>query len=195
MTRDLEGYLAWSTVRIDAVESFNGQTPRPEDESIIIDVFEVQPQLVQRAIEEVATAHAAGKITWAWSALRARLERGAQALRDSAVDVGSERTRRVAAAERWLENAGVHYDRQEHVEAELFGDEFGTRGILGDYRDDEALVERMLTRWHELRPRGERAELEAEAYMRRCAQERKQRDDDLRELKRKTLEELAHMHE
>lgn len=195
MANDLDGYLAWSTVRLDAVDSFGGQTPRPEDEATIIEIFELQPQYVRRAIEEIAAAHANGRVTWAWSALRARLERGAQAIRDAHVDVGSERARRVAAAERWLENAGVHYDRQELVEAELFGDEFGTRGILGAYSDDEHLVERMLTRWHELRPRGIAAEEAHEAYMRRCSADRQRRADDLRALKRKTLDELAHAYD
>lgn len=192
----LDGYLEWSTVRLDAVDSFGGQTPRPEDESTIIEIFESQPQLVRRAIEEVARAHADGRITWAWSALRARLERGAQALRDAHVDVGSERSRRVAAADRWLENAGLHYDREELVERELFGDpELGTSGLLEDYADDAALIERMLNRWHELRPRGVAAEQEHEAYMLRCRTDAAKRREDLRALKRKTLDELAHAHD
>lgn len=192
MTANLEDALVWSAIRSDAVESFRGQTPRPEDEAPIIDLFELNPQLVQRAIADIAAAVAAGKITWAWSALRARLERGARAVREATADVTSERSTRVAAAERRIENELVHYDRADHVRAELFGDpDLGTSGILEPYAGDPDLEHRMLTRWRELRPRGILAEQQADAWNRAAAAGRRQILDLKHAAAKRTLDDLA----
>ena len=191
---DLEQHLVWTAIRADAIDTFGGQTPRPEDEAPIIDAFESHPLLVRRGILEVGEALAAGKITWAWSALRARLERGQQALREATVDVGKGRARAVTAAEAWLENAGVHYDRPELVEAELFGDDFGSRGILGNYRDDHDLRRRMLDTWHDLRPRGEQAERDAEAWAATCRHGARAIAELRKQAEQQTLAELTDAH-
>lgn len=184
----IEQSAVWSSIRSDTIETFNGQTPRPEDESPIIDVFEINPQMVMRAIEETAAALNAGKITWAWSVLRARLEKGAAAIREATVDVTTTRTKAIANAERWLENAGLHYDRADHVEADLFGDEFAS-GRLRDH-DDPALRERLLDKWAELRPRGEQAEADHHAYMARVVADRKRTAELVDQAKRETLDHL-----
>jgi hypothetical protein len=160
--------LNWVAVRTDTIDRFQGQTPRPEDEAPIIDVFEQHPALVLRAIDETAQALAASKITWAWSVLKARLERGTTALREATVDTGSERTRRIRKAKLFIENAGLHYDRQEHIEAELFGDDYA-RGPLTDYRDDPKLKAELIDHWRQQRPRGIQAEIDFEAWNAKCA--------------------------
>ena len=159
--------LAWSTIRNDTIDRFQGQTPRPDDEAPIIDVFEVHPQLVLRAIDETADALNTGKITWAWSILRSRLERGTEALREATVDTGSERQKRIRNAKTWINNAGLHYEHEHHVEAELFGDDY-SRGPLTDY-DDPKLRAELIAYWREQRPRGEQAERDFEAWNAKCA--------------------------
>jgi hypothetical protein len=160
--------LAWTATRTDTIDRFNGQTPRPEDETLIIDVFEQHPQLVLRAIDETASALAENKITWAWSVLRSRLERGSQALREATVNTGSEKQRRITRAKQWIDNAGIHYDRWSHVHAELFGD--SPRGRLLDYRDDDHLQGELHAYWNEQRPRGEQAEADHPEWNRRCGE-------------------------
>jgi hypothetical protein len=192
----LDSSLSWSTIRADAVETFRGQTPRPDDEAAIIDIFETQPQLVQHELDQVARSLADGKITYPWSALRARLERRTTALREATVDVTTDRARRIRNAEQWLENAGLHYDLEHHVAGELFGDpDLGTSGLLSDYANDDELRDRMLAKWRELRPRGEQAEHDHETYMQRQVEQSRRRRELELAAKRKTLEQLAHAHD
>lgn len=159
--------LAWTAVRADTIDRFHGQTPRPEDEAPIIDVFEQHPQLVLRAIDETAKALDDGKVTWAWSVLRARLERGTTAIREATADTSNERARRIRNAENWIRNAGIHYDLDRDIEAELFGDDI-TRGRLHDYRNDQQLRTRLLELWHQQRPRGIQAERDHLEWAAKC---------------------------
>lgn len=132
----------WTELRDQTIDRFNGQTPRPEDEGPIIDAYEQHPTMVMRAIDEVADQLAENKITWAWSVLRSRLERGSQPVREATPQTGAEKTKRITNAERFIHNAGRHYD-QPAVEDELFGE----RGLLKDYAKDDTLRARMLAVW------------------------------------------------
>ncbi len=155
--------LTWAATRTNTIDRFNGQTPRPKDEAPIIDVFEQHPALVLRAIDETEAALNAGKITWAWSILRARLERSTTAFRDATADTSSERTRRIRNAEAWIHNAGIHYDRQDQLKAELFGDDFAT-GRLQDLNLTAAQRTELVDHWREHRPRGIEAEAAHETW-------------------------------
>lgn len=160
--------LTWSAIRADTVDRFHGQTPRPDDEAAIIDLFEIHPQLVTRAIDEMVVALNDGKVRYPWSALKARLERGTNAVRDVTVDTRGEKAKRIKAAEQWIHNAGLHYDLERHVTAELFGDELGG-GMLRDYANDQALRTRLIALWkHERETRGIPAEQAAQTYADKC---------------------------
>jgi len=154
--------LVWSAIRADTIDRFHGQTPRAEDEAPIIDLFEAHPQLVLNAIDETATALDEGKITWAWSILRTRLERGQQAVREATANTGSSKAKAVERAKQWIENAGLHFDREDHVGAELFGDEYA-RGPLTSFDTPELRAE-LAAYWQSQRPRGVQAEHDHEAW-------------------------------
>jgi len=154
--------LVWSAIRADTIDRFHGQTPRPEDETTIIDIFESHPELVLRAIDETAKALDDGKITWAWSVVRSRLERGQQAIREATADPVANKAKAVERAKAWIRNAGLHYDRADHVEAELFGDDYA-KGRLTAYAS-AALRQELIDYWQEQRPRGEQAEQDHEAW-------------------------------
>jgi hypothetical protein len=159
----MDSSYVWSELRDRALRAFAGQTPRPEDEAAIIEVFERHPMLVEHAISEVGDELARGEIRWAWSILRSRVERGAVPAREAVPD---DRTRdgRVAQARQWMHAAGIHYAQESELEDELFGE----RGRLHLWRNDLALVSEMLGLWRQVRPQGVRVEQEAviraEAY-------------------------------
>jgi hypothetical protein len=148
--------LDWPTVREQTIRRFAGDLPLAETEDAIVAVFEQQPLAVLRAIDEVAEQVVAGKVRSGWAVLRKRLE-GATEPRSDIVVEADEREARVAAAEAWLRHAGLHFDREQEVVEELFGE----RGRLHPYEDDELLRERILRLWREQRPRGVQVEREA----------------------------------
>lgn len=156
---DLLTDLEWSTVRQQAIDEFNGELPRADTEAAIIDVFELAPRAVTRAITETAGSLQRGEIRSGWAILRTRLEQRAQPVRDVHVKGVDERARRISQAEQWLRTCGIHFDRDSEVEDELFGD----RGLLRAWADDIALKGRMLTAWRtEHRPTGEQLEHDAD---------------------------------
>ena len=75
---------------------------------------------------------------------RCGLERGQHPVREVVVDLANELAKAEAAAERWLANAGCHFDQESEVVAELFD-----RGPLRGFRTVK-LERRMLDRWAEL---------------------------------------------
>lgn len=154
MIEQLE-YL-WTDLRDEAVSAFGGQTPRPEDEAAIVEIFERQPALVKRAIGETAAGFQQGQFRWGWSVLRSRIERAVVAPRE-AVGRDTGRERRVVKAEQWMRTVGLHFDRPAEIRTELFDH----NGILNEHDDDDALVERMLDLWRELRTKGEKVEADA----------------------------------
>lgn len=145
--------LHWLTLRDRAIQAFAGELPNAHTEQDLIDAFQVNPLAVSRSLDDVAGQYAAGKARSGWAVWRSR----ALAVHSSssvAADVGSDRDARIAKAEAWVRNAGVHYDREAEVEDELFG----CLGMLRDYASDELLRERLLRLWRERRPAGERCE-------------------------------------
>ena len=103
------------------------------------------PQAVVQSARELVGAVLAGEVKWGWSTLRSRLERGRHPVREVVVDPANEQAKAEAAAERWLANAGCHFDQESEVVAELFD-----RGPLRGFRTVE-LEHQVLDRWVELR--------------------------------------------
>jgi hypothetical protein len=143
----------WREVRERAVRLFGGDVPHPQVEADVLEVFERSPALVVAAIEHVGRQVAAGTVRSGWAVLRAHLARSSTA---GAVVADDEREReqQVAAAERWLRNAGVMLDRESEVDEALFGE----HGRLRAWAGGEQLRERLLELWHAERPRGEQVE-------------------------------------
>src|SRR5262245_55233884 len=100
--------LAWPGVRDQAIRSCDGELPNPDTEDDVIAVFEKQPLVVVRAMNEIADQVAAGKVRSGWAVLRKRLEGATEARSDVTIEI-DEREARVASAELWVTNAGVHY--------------------------------------------------------------------------------------
>lgn len=140
----------WTIVRAEIADNFGGQLPRADDEQAIIDMFETMPQTVIRVASEVASQVQSGKVTWGWSALKARLERGANASRNIIVQGGNRgREQRVAIAEQWMRAAGLHFPNTSEVLDELFDTQ---QSILADFATDQPLRERMTNLYEELQP-------------------------------------------
>jgi hypothetical protein len=160
------GYV-WTELRDSAIRAFAGQTPRADDEKRIVDVFVRQPQLVQRAVDGIAAALAAGRIKWAWSALRSRVEADMTAAVEAVADGKIDRAGAIVHAERYLRRVGFHFVTAEQVLDELFGERSGPRGGPGPlyaFAGDADIEQRMLDLWRELEP--VRLEVEAAAVER-----------------------------
>lgn len=141
----------WAVVRESAIEKFR-EAPGTAVESEILKRFAERPALVVREIDRVSQAVAAGQVRSGWAVLRSRLS-GAFDGPELVVIDPSERERRIEAAERWLRNAGRHFDRAVEVVDELFDGPGGDRRtpLLSPWAQDEALRTRMLGNWEELR--------------------------------------------
>jgi hypothetical protein len=154
----------WGAVRQKAVAGFGGETPSAQLEQDVIQHFLEDPLLVIEEIGRVAAEMAAGRdIRSGWAILKSRLDRAAAqpGSEITAEDTGRkakvEREKRIRNAERWIRNAGIHFDRAREVEDELFGDV----GKLRAYAEDDQLRQRLLDLWRQERPRGVRTEVEA----------------------------------
>jgi hypothetical protein len=159
----------WAQIREQAIDAFNGETPGAQLEQDILEHFTTDPERVTRAIHRIADQHQRKPVDSCWAVLRADLKRTAQA-NVVASDVAG-RNRRIENAKRWIDNAGIHYDLQRHVEAELFGDDHG-RGTLHDY-DTPQLRAELIDYWHAARPRGVQAEHDHLAWAAKCKQDAK----------------------
>lgn len=159
----------WSETREQAVTAFLGETPGAQLEQDIIEHFTDDPERVLRTISRIADQHQRKPFDSCWAVLRADLKRTAQA--NVVADASASRARHIANAERWVANAGLHYDRWADVEADLFGDDH-QRGRLSDY-DTPELRRQLHDTWLEQRPRGEQAERDHEAWAERCKASRK----------------------
>lgn len=159
---------SWSDLYDKATRAFCN-TPRPQDEQAILDVFMTNPTLVARQVDEIGKAVHDGKVTYGWSALASRLAKGQTS--DIRVDDRSERDKLIRGVERWIGNAGYHFDREEEIEAELFGDvgrlrEWGqyvpaTPTTPAVFTGDQVLRERLLGQWREVKARGVKASADA----------------------------------
>jgi len=149
--------LDWHTEYARALAAFGFDTPSPTLEQDILDAFQEHPQAVSNAITKIGKAYQAGKIHSPWGALKAEIPK--QIDHTIRVGDGNERNRMIAAAERWLSNAGHMYDRWAEIDDELFGDrEFAKGCTLHPWRRDKALRERMSALWIEVRTIGEQIE-------------------------------------
>lgn len=120
-----------------------GLTPRQYTE-----VQEADPQLVEVWLEAVSRDGVSNPAAWFLTGLRSGA--GPEQRYDS------ERGRLIHLAERWIENVGLLYDREDDVVDELFGD----RGLLRHYAGDAQLQTRLTALWRQHRPRGEQTERE-----------------------------------
>jgi hypothetical protein len=145
----------WSEVREKAALEF-GRHPDAELEAELLQVFQERPAFVVSAIEDVMRAFESGRIHSPWMLLRKQVKAAPLELVVANDEV--ERERAVARAEQWLRVCGLHFDRFEEVEDDLFGD----RGKLQTWASDESLRERLRTLWKAQRARGEQIEAEAE---------------------------------
>jgi hypothetical protein len=153
----------WTNIREKAIVGFGGQYPPGALESIIVEAFERDPVAVLGAVDRTAERYAQGKVNSPWHYLAKQAGQILEAApATTATDTGS-RERLVACADAWVRNAGVHYDRAEEVDAELFED----GGILRGFAEDELLRRRFAQLWAEQRPKGERSDAEHEERMRR----------------------------
>lgn len=179
---------SWAAVRAQATKAFNGETLNAETEAAIIEVFELLPQTVVRAIEQVGADYAKGGIRSGWAVLRKVLV-AAEPRRDITVSDASERESQAKLAESWIRRTGCQVDRESELVLELFGD----RGRLRHWaqadspRDDRgrdldgwelvggdgALVDRMVAVWRVERPRGERCEAASVAWDERLREQRR----------------------
>lgn len=162
---------AWRDERARAIELFGGETPRAQLEHDILEVFLEQPALVHHAIDQVGTQHAAGKVRSGWAVLRTHVTQAAAAKQDAIVTDTGERERKVARAEHWIRSVGIGYETEPHIEAELFGDDYGT-GMLEQWATDDLLRRRLLDLWRSERPRQEAAETEATERWERFREQR-----------------------
>lgn len=146
----------WHTEYARALAAFGGDTPSATLEQNLLEAFTEHPQAVTNAITKISKAYAAGKIHSPWGALKTEIPK--QIDRDIHVNDGNERTNATACAEQWIRNAGLHFDRWNEVETELFD-----RGPLQHWPNDNALKQRIETLWIEHRPRGITTETEEHA--------------------------------
>lgn len=172
----------WPTLRDKAIGLFR-EPPSASLEQKLVEHFAERPATVDSMITTVAAAHREGKIRSPWPVLLRRLNDSAKAPDLTATDESEKRTR-IANARTWIRNAGCLYDLQRHVEAELFGDDFGS-GYLEAYADDNKLRAQLLEFWVDQRAtRGRPSEQAAEEYMKKCGDGWKTRAEALERKRR-----------
>lgn len=140
----------WTETRLRAIELFR-DGPSAVIEQRVLDVFRDHPSLVAEGIEHIGRRFEAGKIRNPWVILAKHVEEAVRPLEDVHATDERDRVKAVARAEQWIRATGQHFDREEEVLEELFG-EFGR---LKTWREDEPLKVRMLALWGEVRPKGE----------------------------------------
>lgn len=154
----------WSDLR-DALVIRWSDIPSADLEQRVLDVWERHPQLVTDAWEQIDERYARGVVRSPWAVLAKHVEEAAVIAERSskAVTDDVDRTKAQQRGARWVRSTGIHFDRESEVRDELFGD----FGMLRAYRNDDELVDALLTLWESERPRGERTEREAEERMTR----------------------------
>lgn len=142
----------WPTIRDHTTRTF-GELPHADTEAAILEIFELQPSVVTRILDEVAEDVAAGKVRSGWAVTRSRLNDAGRPAAE--ITISENRDASVQQAERYIANAGAYYDRWDtELEDELFGD----RGRLHPWHTDEGLRDRLHRLWQAHRPRGEHAD-------------------------------------
>jgi hypothetical protein len=151
----------WSEHRDRLIEA-TGDAPSAEIEQRIVDVFEKHPSLVVAGVEHIVGRFERGLVRAPWVVLAMHVEEAAAASLRASVPVRDERDRDRARsrASQWMRTAGMHFDREDEIRDELFGDS----GMLRQFADDTELVDELLALWATVRPVG--VQLEAEAVER-----------------------------
>jgi hypothetical protein len=144
----------WPEVRDQAIDAFRGELPGQQLEADVIAVFELQPERVVRAIDDIGEQLAQGKVRAGWAILRMRLQESARPVAQVTAH-GNSREKAVVQAERYISHAGCHYDKWE---GELEDEFFGALGSLREWADDEILRQRLHRLWSDARPRAAAAE-------------------------------------
>lgn len=181
--------FVWADLRDQAIRAFGGELPGASTEQALIHAFEQNPARVAAELPRVGTDFAEGRIRSGWAIWRTRVEQ-APAARNPTVTDATERDRVVQKAEQWIRTVGVHYDRWDELDGELFRSPAGfISGMTGKltlepWASDETLHDRLRDLWERERPRGERtdvdpderAEVWIESRERVLAQARARRD-------------------
>lgn len=127
------------------MEAF-GQQPWPDQEQAVVDAFREDPRGVITAVRDVAAGVKQGRLRNGWAVLAKQL-----ASRQQVTVTDDVADRRIACAEAWVLNAGVHLDRIDELDDEL------TRMVPWA---SVAQRESLLALWLEHRPRAEQQERE-----------------------------------
>jgi hypothetical protein len=159
----------WPHQRQRATQLFAGETPRPQLEQDILDVFAEQPELVAAAIDQIGHQFATGKIRSGWAVLRTHVLNAATPQADLTVTDTTTREKRIQQAQQLLRTCGPHFDRHTEILDELFGD----RGLLKPWHNDQPLRQRMLDQWAEQRQRGEQHEADEHERSQRFVEQRR----------------------
>jgi len=147
----------WTEIRLRAIELFHSG-PSAALEQRVLDVFRDHPALVVEAVEHVGRRFESGQVRSPWVILAKHVEEAMRPLEDVTATDERDRDKAISRAEQWVRSAGQHFDRDEEILEELFG-EFGR---LKTWREDDPLKVRMVALWGEVRPRGEAIDEQAE---------------------------------
>jgi hypothetical protein len=181
----------WQSVRNSFIRA-TGDTPGAMLEDKLIAAYADNPEAVERAFEKITVAYQAGRIRSPWGALSAEVAKALDANRNPTHERGTSRQKAIERAEQWIRTAGVYCERPTEIEQELFGSAPADLDVTGEpivsagnallaaYANDADLRLRMVNRWRELRPTGERAERQQEE---RLARSRRQHDQIEAEVK------------
>lgn len=135
----------WASLRGHAIHAFNGETPHPMTEQVIIDAYELHPDAVHKAIDQVAADHANGAIRSGWGILKHRAEAILHPPSNPTAKTGRHAEKQAARAEQWIRNAGKHYDRWDEAADDLANRNLPATEDLHDLwnllRPDAALIE------------------------------------------------------
>lgn len=159
----------WQSLRNHFIRETGGDFPGGTLEATLVEAYANNPALVERSVEKILAGHKAGKVRSPWGALKAEVERGADPANNPTHDHGATRTKLIQRAEQWIRNAGLHYDREQELLDELFGDQ----GICRTIDTPDARLHLLLL-WRELAPIGAAVELEADARGHRYQTQRKE---------------------
>lgn len=159
--------LDWPTFCADTIKLFRGDRPNQQQEDDVLAVWTANPQGVALERDRVADGLARGDIHNPWHILRVRAMQSSTWQPQQAVasaPMEDDRSKAIERADRWMRNAGLHFDRIEEVLDELFVSGGPDRGgpLLAAWKGDAALEQHVVKLWEDLRPAGVRTEREAE---------------------------------
>lgn len=141
--------MDWQTLRNQFMRTIGGDPPGAKLEDDLITAYGEHPDAVERSFEKIALGFKAGKIRSPWGALKAEVAKATEAARNPHHDRGATREKAIARAEQQIRNELLHYDRQDEILDELFGQ----RGTLKQH-DTPELRDRMTALYDQLRPAG-----------------------------------------